>query len=95
MSDIPDTVLQAACLPLRLPCAIWRGPIACCRCTRAAFHDGGASAASPMARVRGVNKQTVKVWAGGFDASLVLTGEQLREENAYDRSVTPLCKISG
>jgi hypothetical protein len=59
-----------------------------CRCTRAAFHDGGANALDEVGATVGTKKGqvvTAPKGGGGLDASLLLTDEQLRAENAYDR----------
>ena len=59
-----------------------------CRCTRAAFHDGGANTLDEVGATVGTKKGqvvTAPKGGGGLDASLLLTDEQLRTENAYDR----------
>ena len=58
------------------------------RCTRAAFHDGGANSLDEVGATVGTKKGqvvTAPKGGGGLDASLLLTDEQLRTENAYDR----------
>jgi hypothetical protein len=58
-----------------------------CRCTRAVFHDGGANALDEVGATVGKRKNqvvTAPPGGGGLDASLLLTNETLRPENAYD-----------
>ena len=58
------------------------------RCTRAVFHDGGANVLDDVGATVGVRKNqvvTAPPGGGGLDASLLLTNETLRPENAYDR----------
>lgn len=60
----------------------------CNWCTRAAFHDAGSNTVIQAVGAKR-RKGAAIVSDGGADGSLLLTVEQLRAENAYDRWAQP------